>query len=157
LGGRARSLRVPARAATAAALLAVAAVGAVVAAHGKPNRLEPLFHPAHTMAARLDADTPPGGAVLVTGPRTFMGLDLEGVVAYALRRRGVPFVTSNLPGIGTRYDPRRHPHDRVMAVSERLRPAPVRGRVIARVMLPGPRDAPPAERAPRPVVVTLVP
>jgi hypothetical protein len=154
---RATRLRVPARIATGVALLGVVAAGVIVAARGKPDRLEPVFQPARTIAARVRDQTPPGGTILLTGPRTPMGFDLQGVIAYALRGGGTPFVTSNLPGIGTRYAASRHAHERVMLVVERPRPGRPAGPVIARVAMGGPTDAPPPERARRTVIVTLAP
>jgi hypothetical protein len=146
-GSRVRS------AAAVAAVVGVAAVAGVVASSGEPDRLEHAFRPARTIVDRVRTQTPPGGTVLVTGSPDEIGVDLQGAVAYALRSSGVPFVVSSLPGIGTRYDPARHPHDRSMAVTDR----PARGgREIARVVLVDvPADAPSGGRGPRTVLVTL--
>jgi hypothetical protein len=95
---------------------------------------------------------------MVQGSATEIATDLQGGVAYALRRSGVPFVVSSLPGIGTRYDPGRHPHTRVLEVLDRPGPGQAGAGVIARVVLTDvPSDAPPAERAHRAIVVTLTP
>jgi hypothetical protein len=144
--------------ATAAGVLAVAAVGGVVAGAGEPDRLERLFAPARKIVDGVTAATPAGGAVLVQGSAGEIATDLQGGVAYVLRRQGVPFVVSTLPGIGTRYDPGRNGHDRVMEVIERPQPAGTRGRVIARAVVSDvPANGSPLQRAARALVVTLAP
>jgi hypothetical protein len=147
--------------ATAAGVLGLGALGAVVAAAEEPDRLENAFDPARTIVERVRAETPRDGTVFITGSPTEMGENLQGSVAYGLRRSGVPFVVSSLPGIGTRYDPLRRAHDRVLTVTERPAAgsaAPATAREIARVTLAGvPADAPPDQRDARPVVVTLSP
>jgi hypothetical protein len=96
--------------------------------------------------------------VLITGPHSETVTDLKGAIAYALRSSGVRFVGSAPPGIGTRYDPAKHPHDQVMEVVEQPADAPAGGGVIARAVFDDfPSDAPPRERARRAVVVTLTP
>jgi hypothetical protein len=149
--------------AAAAGLLAVVAVGALVALAERPDRLERAFDPAGTIVDRVRAAAPTGHTVFITGSATEMGEDLLGSVAYGLRRSGIPFVVSTLPGIGTRYDPARHPHDSVLTVDERRpgagplpHPVPAGAREIARVTLAGvPADAPPDQRGTRAVVVTF--
>ena len=145
------------RIAVVVGVAAVAAIGAVVASHGRPNRLERAFGPARRIADRVRARTPPGATVLIVGsPATEVGTDLVGVVAYALRGDGVPFVVGSLPGIGTRYDPGRHRYGRRIDLIERPTPAQAGGDVLARVVLDGvPSDAPPRQRAARTVVVKL--
>jgi hypothetical protein len=109
------------------------------------------------------AEAPRGHTVFITGSATEMGENLQGSVAYGLRRSGVPFVVSSLPGIGTRYDPARHAHEGVLTIEERRAgagplpvPVPPAAREIARVTLSAvPSDAPPDQRGTRPVVVTL--
>jgi hypothetical protein len=155
--------RVGALPAAAAGLLAVVAVGVLVARAEKPDRLEKAFAPAGTIVERVRAAAPAGHTVFITGSATEMGEDLLGSVAYGLRRSGVAFVVETLPGIGTRYDPARHPHESVLTVDERRpgagplpHPVPAGTREIARVTLAGvPADAPPDQRGTRPVVVTL--
>ena len=147
--------RLPAAAGAAAGVLGVAAVGALVAAGGKPDRLEHLFRPARTIVDRVRAEAPAGRGVLVTGAADEVGFNVQSAVVYALRSDGVRFV-SRLQGLGTHNDPGRHPHDSVMEVADRRGGAPGPGRVIARVTLVDvPADALPSERGPRPVVVTL--
>jgi hypothetical protein len=143
----------------AAGMVGVAVVGALVAGAEKPDRLERAFEPARTIVDRVRAETPPGHTVFIVGSPTEMGEDLLGSVAYGLRRSGIPFVVSTLPGIGTRYDPARHPHEGVLTVTERPSgPGPPGAREIARVTLAAvPSDAPPAQRDTRAVVVTLAP
>jgi hypothetical protein len=145
--------------AVAAGVLAVTAVGAFVAGAEKPDRLENAFSPARSIVDRVRAEVPAGETVFITGSATEMGENLQGSVAYGLRRSGVPFVVSSLPGIGTRYDPAQHPHESVLTVTERPSPgSPPAGREIARVTLSDvPADAPPDQRGTRPVVVTLAP
>jgi hypothetical protein len=136
-----------------------------VAAAERPDRLEKAYDPARAIVDAVRARAPAGHTVFVTGSRSEMGENLQGSVAYGLRRSGVPFVVTSLPGIGTRYDPARHPHDSVLTVDERRpgaavapRPAVPPAREIARVTLSGvPDDVLPEQRAVRPVVVTLGP
>ena len=145
---RARRLTVPA---TAAGVVSVAVAGALVAAGEKHDRLENAFDPAATIVERVRAGVVRSGTVFITGDRDEIAVDLQGAIAYGLRSRGLPFVVSSLPGIGTRYDPARHPHDMVLAVTAQ-RPA-AGARVIARAVLVNvPSDAPRARRA---VFVTL--
>jgi hypothetical protein len=151
--------------AVAAGVAGVAAVGALVAAAERPDRLENAFDPARAIVDAVRTRTPAGRTVFITGSRSEMGENLQGSVAYGLRRSGVPFVVTSLPGIGTRYDPARHPHDSVLVVDERRegaavapRPAVPPARRVARVTLSDvPADVLPDQRAPRPVVVTLGP
>jgi hypothetical protein len=140
---RALSARV-AGPATAAGLVAVAVIGAVVAAGENRNRLETLFRPARAVADHVRADAPRGATVLITGDRNEIALGLQSAVAYAMRDEGLSFVNSSLPGIGTRYDPARHPHDMVMTVTEH----PVAGDpVFAReVLVNVPANGPPSRR-----------
>jgi hypothetical protein len=151
--------------AVAAGVAGVAAAGGLVAGAESPDRLENAFGPARAIIDAVRAQTPPGHTVFVTGSRSEMGENLQGSAAYALRRSRVPFVVTSLPGIGTRYDPGRHPHDSVLTVDERRpgaavapRPAVPPAREVARVTLSGvPADVLPEQRAARPVVVTLGP
>jgi hypothetical protein len=144
--------------ASAACLVAVAAIGAVVAAGGKPDRLENAFDPAHAIVDGVRAQTPRGGTVLITGSPSEIVTDLKAAIAYGLRSSGIRFVLSDPPGIGTRYDPARRPHDRAMEVIEQPTAGQADSRVIARAVLVNvPSDAPPPERGPRAVVVRLLP
>jgi hypothetical protein len=146
-------------------VVGVAVVGVLVGGAEKPDRLEKAFAPARTIVDRVRAETPAGHTVLIAGSPTEMGEDLLGSVAYGLRRSGIPFVVPTLPGIGTRYDPARHPHEGVLTVEERRAgagqlpvPVPPSAREIARVTLSAvPSDAPPDQRGTRAVVVTLAP
>jgi hypothetical protein len=140
------------RPAVAGGVLAVAAVGAAVAAGENRNRLETLYAPAHAVANRVRADTPRGPTIFITGDKNEIALALQSAVAFAMRDEGLRFVVSSLPGIGTRYDPGRHPYDMVMTVTEH----PARGaRVFAReVLVNVPADAPPSRRT---FFVTLAP
>jgi hypothetical protein len=144
---RARVVAGPGRvrgAAAAAGLVTVAVIGALVAAGENRNRLEPLFKPARAVADRVRAGTPRGATVLITGDRGEIAVDLQSAVAYAMRRSGLSFVVSSLPGIGTRYDPARRPHDSVMTVTEHPPPG---SRVLVREELVNvPADAPPGRR-----------
>jgi hypothetical protein len=134
-----------------AGVVAVAAVGALVAAGGKHDRLENAFDPAGAIVDRVPAGIPRGTTVFITGDPNEIATDLEGAIAYALRDSGRHFVVSSLPGIGTRYDPAKQGHDMVLSVTEH--PGP--GRVIARALLVNvPSDGPPARRV---FHVTLAP
>jgi hypothetical protein len=140
------------RLAQAVGVLAVAGIGALVAAGENRDRLEPLFGHARTVADRVRAGTPPEATVFITGDKNEVATDLQSAVAYAFRTSGRRFVVSSLPGIGTRYDPNRHPHDLVMTVTEHPTPGT---RVIAReVVVNVPADAPPGQRT---FFVTLTP
>jgi hypothetical protein len=128
----------------AAGLVAVLAIGAVVAVGENRNRLEPLFAPASAIGDRVRAVTSPGDTVLITGDSNELATDLQSAVAYAMCGSGLRFVVSSLPGIGTRYDPGKHPHTSVMTVT--VHPPPGI-RVIAReVVVNAPADAPPNRR-----------
>jgi hypothetical protein len=133
-------------------VVAVAAIGGVVAADQNRDRLEPLFAPAGRIADEVRSGTPAGTTVFITGDTNEVANDLQSAVAYALRGSGRPFVTRSLPGIGTRYDPGRHRYDSVMTVTEH----PSAGaRVIAREeVVNAPLGAPPARRT---FFVTLTP
>jgi hypothetical protein len=153
-------MRVPVRrhAALVAGVAAVVVIGAIAAAAGKHDRLENAFRPARAIVDSARHAAPSSGTVMIGGSASEVATDLQGGVALGLRRSGVPFVVSTLPGIGTRYDPARHPHDHVMAVIERPPAGQATAQVIARALLDDvPADAPPAERAARPVVLTLAP
>jgi hypothetical protein len=167
-GERRPAWRLPSRRvvpATAAGVSCVVVVGALVAAAERPDRLQRAYDPARAIVDAVRAQVPAGHTVFVTGSRSEMGENLQGGVAYGLRRSGVPFVVTSLPGIGTRYDPARHAHDSVLTVDERRpgaavapRPLVPPARVIARVTLAGvPDDVLPEQRGVRPVVVTLGP
>src|SRR5215211_5320582 len=117
----------------AAGVVAVTAVALSVAAGAGPDRLEGAWKPADRLLAALRHEAPPG-TLRVTGPKTTLGFELQGGAVLTLRQRG-PRPLSSLPGVGTPYDPRRHPHDGVVRVGDR-RPA---GRVIARATLSGGR------------------
>jgi len=117
----------------AAGVVAVTAVALSVAAGAGPDRLEGAWKPADRLLAALRHEAPPG-TLRVTGPKTTLGFELQGGAVLTLRQRG-PRPLSSLPGVGTPYDPRRHPHDGVVRVGDR-RPA---GRVIARATLSGRR------------------
>jgi hypothetical protein len=144
------------RSVSVAALAAVAAIGAVVAGGGGRDRFEPAFDRFHSIVDAVRSRVPAGGSVVIEGPRTEIGTELKGALAYALRDRGARFLSADPPGIGTRYDPALHPHDASLEVEEGA--APGSGRVIAREVIEGvPPDAPPAARAPRTVVVRLAP
>jgi hypothetical protein len=142
----------PGKPALVAGVVAVAAIGAVVAADQNRDRLEPLFAPAGAIADDVRSGTPAGATVFITGDTNEVANDLQSAVAYALRKSGRPFVTKSLPGIGTRYDPGRHRYDLVMTVTEH----PTAGaRVIAREeVVNAPLGAPPARRT---FFVTLTP
>jgi hypothetical protein len=133
-------------------VVAVAAIGAVVAADQNRDRLEPLFASAGRIADEVRRGTPPEATVFITGDTNEVANDLQSAVAYELRRSGRPFVTKSLPGIGTRYDPGRHRYDSVMAVTEH----PSAGaRLIAREeVVNAPLGAPPGRRT---FFVTLTP
>lgn len=143
---------------SAAGAVGVAVLGAVVAAGGKPDRLENAFDPAHTIVDAVRAQAPRGGTVRITGAKSEIHTDLKGAIAYGLRRSGIRFVASDPPGIGTRYDPARHPADRVMEVIAQPSAARTGDRVIARaVFVNVPSDAPPTQPARGIIAVTLVP
>jgi hypothetical protein len=132
------------RPAIAVGVLAVAAVGAAIAAGENRNRLETLFAPARAVADRVRADAPRGPTIFITGDKNEIALGLQSAVAYAMRDEGLSFVVSSLPGIGTRYDPGRHPHDLVMTVTEH--PAPGAPIFTREVLVNVPADAPPSRR-----------
>jgi hypothetical protein len=140
------------RLAAAAGVLAVAGVGALVAAGENRDRLETLFAPARTIADHVRAEAPPEATVFITGDKGEVATDLQSAVAYALRGSGRRFVVSSLPGIGTRYDPNRHPHDWVMTVTEH--PSPGSRVVVREAVVNAPIDAPPGRRT---FFVTLAP
>jgi hypothetical protein len=127
-----------------AGILVVAGVGALVAAGENRNRLEGLFAPARAIADRVRAETPPQTTVFITGDKNEAATDLQSAVAYALRSGGRPFVVSSLPGIGTRYDPSRHPYDLVMTVTEH--PSAGRRPIAREVVVKAPGDALPGRR-----------
>jgi hypothetical protein len=138
----------------AAGLLAVLAVAGAVAARGKDDRLESAFGPSSAVAQAVRGPVRGAGTVLVSGVSGEGSFVIQSAIVNELRRIGVPFVVSSLPGIGTRYDPAKRPHDAVVAVYAREAPASA-GRVVARVVL---RDFP--TDAPRPAqqfVVTIRP
>ena len=142
--------RAPA-AASAGALAGVAALAAVVAAGGGPERFEKAFDRTHSLVDAARAQVPAGGTVMIDGPLTEIGTELKGAIAYGLRDKGVRFLSADPPGIGTRYDPALHPHDRVLQVDA----VPLAGgRVIAREVL---RGVPTSQDPPAPVVLTLKP
>jgi hypothetical protein len=145
------ALRRGGRPVSIAGVVAVAAVGVLVAAGGKDDRLERAFDPARTIVEVVPGSIPRSATVFITGDPNEVATDLEGAIAYALRGDGRHFVVSSLPGIGSRYDPAGHAHDMVLTVTEH--PGP--GRVIARaVFVDVPSDAPPARRT---FYVTLAP
>jgi hypothetical protein len=149
-GGRFAGLQ--SRALAVAGVIAVAGVGGVVAAGENRNRLETMFRPARSIADRVRADAPRDATFLVTGERNEIAIALQSAVAFAMRDEGLRFVNSSLPGLGTRYDPDRHPHDLVMTVTEH--PAPG-ARVFTREELVNvPADGPPSRRT---FYVTLAP
>ena len=139
---RARLARV-ARPATAAAVAGVAAVGALVAAGQDAYRLQNVFEPARSLADRTRAGAPEG-TVLITGDENEVSGNLQSAIAYAMRTEGRPFVMTSLLGLGSRYDPRRHPPDAILTVTEH----PRRGaRVLAReVLVDVPAEAAPSRR-----------
>jgi hypothetical protein len=142
----------------AASVVGIAAIGGVVAAGRKPDRLENAFDPAHAIVDGVRAQTGRGGTVLITGPQSEIVTDLKGAIAYGLRSSGIRFVASDPPGIGTRYDPARRSHEHVLEVIDQSSGGRIEGRVIARaVLVDVPSDAPPIERARRIIAVTLMP
>jgi hypothetical protein len=73
---------------------------------------------------------------------------------YALRDHGIRFVSDSLPGLGTRYRPADHPHDRMMRVLDLPRAAPAPGDAVARAIV---RDGISHRGETRRVVLTLAP
>lgn len=139
-----------------AGVLGVAAVAALVAAGGKPDRLARAYEPSRKLGDLVRAATPRRGTVSISGSKSELGINLVATMAYALRTEGVSFVTSSVPGIGARYDPARHPHDRSLVLSEGSAPVPAGAREVARVVLNGvPADGPPSVRGPHVFRVTL--
>jgi hypothetical protein len=128
-----------------AGAVAVAAAGILVALDLGRDRLHGMFRPASSIADRVVAAVPPSAVVFVRGDNSELAFDLEGAIAYRLRDQGVGFVTGSLPGIGTRYDPVRHPH--TMTVSVTGRPPRPGERLVSRVTFVNvPSDAPPGRR-----------
>jgi hypothetical protein len=126
-----------------------------VAAGGKADRLSHGYRPARTIVASIARNVPARRVPLVEGSRTSVGFAFQGAAIYALRRNGVRFVCSRLPGIGSRYDPARNAHGSVMEVLDGGAPRrPVIARAVVRDV---PADVAPTQRRARPVVVTLAP
>lgn len=144
-------------AAAPAALACVAAIGAVVAGAGGPDRFQPAFDQIHRIVDRSAAAAAPGADGLVLGGAlTEVATEVRGAIAYRLRGEGVRVLSASPPGIGTRYDPALHPHSREIDVTEG--PGQGRGRLVAREVLPGvPSAQPGGARGPRAVTVSVAP
>jgi hypothetical protein len=142
---------------SAAAVAGVTVISALIAGGGEADTFAPAFDPTRAMVDAARAAVPKDATVVVEGPRTIVLSELKGAIALGLRREGARFLSADPPGIGTRYDPARHPHSGSLEVTEGA-PQAGGGRVIEREQIDGvPADAPPAERARRTVVLTLKP
>ena len=112
-------------------VVAVAVVGALVAAGIGPDLLERRYEPAAEVADRVRAELPPGSPVSVdAGLDAF---DFQAATVYELRRRGEPVVAPFIaPQLGGQYDQGELTTEYVVRMRHGA-PEAGEGRVVARV------------------------
>jgi hypothetical protein len=137
LAARPRAWR--ARAAMAVGLPVVAVAGAAVGIAQPGDSKSWLYAPARTAIDRLEAELPAGDRVFVAAAP----FEVYGAVTYALRRHGVRVLVAPrfVEAMGSYYDVTGRRYDHSVVLEQGYGPAPVGGRVLARIPVRGPVPA----------------
>jgi hypothetical protein len=137
---RARLARVPSSVLMAAKALAcvggvagIAAVGAAVAAKGKPDEHRPTYRPTAALAARLERAVAPGRTVELVGILNIATMPIKPALRYFLVRHGVrPLARGSNLRLGDWYELHRRPYQDIVYVDDGTRRPTGRARLVAR-------------------------
>jgi hypothetical protein len=110
-----------------AGVLATAAVGAAVAAKGRPDEHRPTYRPTAALASRLESVVPSGRTVELVGNLNVATMPIKPGLRYFLVRHGVrPLARGSNLRLGDWYELHRRPYEDIIFVDDGTR-RPVRG------------------------------